>query len=382
MVNLNLSTTILLPALAAAGVVTTMVFSVNNGMFPKITEIIEDPNATTFPGTDVPFSREWTGVAALDKQLTVLLIFFYQLLDGKYPSATLQVVHFFGQMGSFWTLIQLEAKREGNKGRIIAYTTLFGLVYQNISVAITIPVWALVHLLTLPPTNSTALRARLSVAPDAARLLPWAMFLGYMLPSFAMVAPSPYQQALIALWQPFPLWAMLIATLVLRPFFSSSSPSPTSPPSPQQSYAATSSAHLFALLLAAIPHAAALSLSLGALALPQLFAPATAASLHPARVFLPKLSTTPGDAVPLAEGVLRFMQWDEAVSTAATVVWAATVYLRDTRISGGSGRFGIVGVVVRVVGWTVVGGPAAAAVALVWARDEVVFGSGSDGKRG
>ncbi|KAK7705066.1 hypothetical protein SLS57_010263 [Botryosphaeria dothidea] len=358
MVNLNLSTTILLPALAAAGVVTTMVFSVNNGMFPKITEIIEDPNATTFPGTDVPFSREWTGVAALDKQLTVLLIFFYQLLDGKYPSATLQV------------LIPAPS------------TTLFGLVYQNISVAITIPVWALVHLLTLPPTNSTALRARLSVAPDAARLLPWAMFLGYMLPSFAMVAPSPYQQALIALWQPFPLWATLIATLVLRPLFSSSSPSPTSPPSPQQSYAATSSAHLFALLLAAIPHAAALSLSLGALALPQLFAPATAASLHPARVFLPKLSTTPGDAVPLAEGVLRFMQWDEAVSTAATVVWAATVYLRDTRISGGSGRFGIVGVVVRVVGWTVVGGPAAAAVALVWARDEVVFGSGSDGKRG
>lgn len=163
------------------------------------------------------------------------------------------------------------------------------------------------------------------------------MFLGYMLPSFAMVAPSPYQQALIALWQPFPLWAMLIATLVLRPFFSSSSPSPTSPPSPQQSYAATSSAHLFALLLAAIPHAAALSLSLGALALPQLFAPATAASLHPARVFLPKLSTTPGDAVPLAEGVLRFMQWDEAVSTAATVVWAATVYLRgaDDAVNAG-----------------------------------------------
>lgn len=209
------------------------------------------------------------------------------------------------------------------------------------------------------------------------------MFLGYMLPSFAMVAPSPYQQALITLWQPFPLWVTLIATLVLRPLFSSSSSSSPSTLTPQQSYAAASSAHLFALLLAAIPHAAALSISLAAHFFPQLFAPATAASLHPARVFLPKLSTDPAAAaVPLAEGVLRFMQWDEAVSTAATVVWAATVYLRDTRISGGGGRFGIVGVAVRAVGWTAVGGPAAAAVALVWARDEVVFGSGSEGKRG
>ncbi|KAL1614212.1 hypothetical protein SLS54_009930 [Diplodia seriata] len=122
MVNLNLSTTVLLPALLAAGATTTMVFSANNGMFAKITDMVDDPTITTMPGTDgaVPLTREWTGVAAVDRQFTVLLIFFWQLLDGRHPAGTLQAAHFFGQMGAYWTLMQLEAKREGNKRRIIA----------------------------------------------------------------------------------------------------------------------------------------------------------------------------------------------------------------------------------------------------------------------
>ncbi|GME43468.1 hypothetical protein GTA08_BOTSDO00033 [Neofusicoccum parvum] len=317
MVNLNLSTVVLLPALAAAGVMTTMVFSFNNNMFPRITEIIEDPAATTLPGTDVPLTREWTGVGRIDRQLTVLLIFFWQLLDGRYPQATLQGVHFFGQMGAFWTLMQLEAKREGNKSRIIAYTTIFGLIYQNISVAITIPIWALLSLLTNPSSTPSSLPHRLSISPTEARLLPWSMFLGYILPSIAMAIPSPSllpsttQQTLITLWQVFPLWVTL-STALLRPFFRTPTTTTTTNP------------HLFALLLAALPHATTLSLSLTTLLLPSLFAPDTAAALHPAAVFLPKASA-PGTDPGLAEAALRFMQWDEAVSTAATVVWAATV---------------------------------------------------------
>ncbi|EKG19691.1 hypothetical protein MPH_03002 [Macrophomina phaseolina MS6] len=383
MVNLNLSTTILLPACVAAGVMTTMVFSFNNGMFPTIADIIDNPNATTLPDTDIAFSREWTGVAALDRQLTALLVFFWKLVDGKYPSATLQSVHFFGQIGSFWTLLQLEARREGNKRRLIAYTTLFGLLYQNISVAITIPIWCLLHLLTLPNTNSATLTSRLSVSASDARLLPWAMAIGYIAPSIAMALPSPgvvpasTQQLLVSLWQPFPLWVYLVGT-VLRPFFSTAA----SATSPLQSYHSTSRTHLFALLLAAIPHTTALSLSLSSFLFPQLFDASTAASFHPARAFLPKVSLKGMEPLPLAEGILRFMQWDEAVSTAAAVVWAATVYLRDTKTKGGQ-RFGLLGLLARALGWTVVGGPSAAAVALVWARDEVVLGAegGADGSQ-
>ncbi|KAL1620252.1 hypothetical protein SLS56_009744 [Neofusicoccum ribis] len=364
MVNLNLSTVVLLPALAAAGVMTTMVFSFNNNMFPRITEIIEDPASTTLPGTDVPLTREWTGVDRIDRQLTVLLIFFWQLLDGRYPQATLQGVHFFGQMGAFWTLMQLEAKREGNN------TTIFGLIYQNISVAITIPIWALLSLLTNPSSTPSTLPNRLSISSTEARLLPWSMFLGYIIPGIAMAIPSPSllptatQQTLITLWQVFPLWVTL-STALLRPFFRPTTTTPTT----------TTNPHLFALLLAALPHATTLSLSLTTLLLPSLFAPATTASLHPAAVFLPKRSL-PGTDPGLAEATLRFMQWDEAVSTAAAVVWAATIYLRDVRAATKqSSAVGLaVGVMGRMVGWTVVGGPAAAAVALVWARDEVVFG--------
>ncbi|KAK0637819.1 Citreoviridin biosynthesis protein D [Lasiodiplodia hormozganensis] len=382
MVNFNFSTTVLLPALLAAGATTTMVFSANNGMFDAITDIIDDPTITTIPGTaDVPLTREWTGVAALDRQFTVLLIFFWPLLDGRHPAGTLHAVHFFGQMGAYWTLMQLEAKREGNKRRIIAYTTLIGLLYQNISVAITIPLWCLLHLFTLPTrTNSATLTASLTLPASEARMLPWAMTLGYVAPSLAMALPSPIlttplvQQWLASAWQIFPVWIYLARTVVLPPFFTSRASTPSSPAAAAAaSYHAASTTHLFALLLAALPHATTLTLSLSSLAFPSLFAPATAAALHPAAVFLPKLSPAGTTGVGLAEGVTRFMQWDELVSSVASVVWAGTVYLRDTRTKGGK-RFGVLGVVVRAVGWSVIGGPAAAAVGLVWARDEGVLG--------
>ncbi|KAF4544453.1 Atma protein [Lasiodiplodia theobromae] len=382
MVNFNLSTTVLLPALIAVGATTTMVFSANNGMFDAITDIVEDPTITIMPGTaDVPLTREWTGIAALDRQFTVLLIFFWQLLDGRHPAGSLHAIHFFGQVGAYWTLMQLEAKREGNKRRVIAYTTLIGLLYQNISVAITIPLWSLLHLLTLPKrTNSAALTASLTLPASEARMLPWAMALGYIVPSLAMSLPSPalttplVQQWLASAWQVFPLWIYLAQTVILRPFFTSRTPTPSSPAAAAtSSYHAASSTHLFALLFAAIPHATTLTLSLSTLAFPSLFSPTTAAALHPAAVFLPKLSPAGTTGVSLAEGTTRLMQWDELVSSVASVVWAATLYLRDTRTKGGK-RYGVVGVVLRAVGWSVVGGPAAAAVGLVWARDEGVLG--------
>ncbi|KAL1643953.1 hypothetical protein SLS58_004628 [Diplodia intermedia] len=361
-----------------------MVFSVNNGMFPKITDIVDNPAITTMPGTDgaVPLTREWTGIAALDRQFTVLLVFFWQLLDGRHPAGTLQAAHFFGQMGAYWTLMQLEAKREGNKRRIIA-TTLIGLLYQNISVAITIPLWCLAHLLTLParPTSST-LTAALSIDPVEARILPWAMTLGYILPSVAMaVPPSQYapnlpaqtQQYLATAWQVFPLWTALSSALILRPIFTSTTTSTTNPATTKTKPTTTTPPHLFALLLATIPHAATLALSLTAFLLPTLFHAPT--SFHPLAVFLPRYSPPDAAPVSLAAGVHRFMQWDEAVSGAASVVWAATVYLRDARTKGGEGRWGVGGVAARAVGWSVVGGPAAAAVVLVWGRDEVVFAS-------
>lgn len=186
------------------------------------------------------------------------------------------------------------------------------------------------------------------------------------LPSPAVVTPAVHQLA-TALWQPFPLWVAL-ATQLLRPLFASSAPT-----TPLAAYHATSRVHLFALLLAALPHAATVALSATAVLFPSLVSPA----LHPAHVFVPRVSG-PGTLLAggLAEGAHRFMQWDEVVSCAAVVVWAGSTYLADARVKGGAGRFGVAGVVARAVGWGVVGGPAAGAVVLVWCRDEVVLGAG------
>ncbi|KAK0609114.1 Citreoviridin biosynthesis protein D [Lasiodiplodia hormozganensis] len=312
--NFSLTTTILLPALLVAGVTMFIVFNANDGIFDKI---IDDISIKTTPSTDnIPLTREWTGNAVFDQLFAVFLILARQLLGGRHPAGTLHTLHFFGQMGACWTLMQLEAKREDNNRRIFECTTLITLLYPNVSFAITIPLWCILHLRSLPRTNSATLTVNLCLPASEARILPWAMTLGYVLPIIAMALSlsRALAQQFWPLFPLFPFWVYLASNSVLRSLFgagTSMTAWPLLPLPPAASYHATTTPHLFALLLATITHTATLSFSLSALLFPALFHPEMAVSLHPAAVFLPKLSLAGATEVELAGGATRFLQWDD-----------------------------------------------------------------------
>lgn len=379
MPNLTLSTTILLPGLVAAAIYGVFVCSFNNGLMPNITAHVMrgDPNV---PGVDVPLKKYYTGIGPIDQQLVYLQIFFWPITSGSSPRLFLQGIHFVGQAGAYWAVMVLEAMRTGNQGRLITFTTIFGLLYQNISLAVTIPIWGMLYLLTKRQRPTSALPVAVSLPTPSITALPPAIFLGLIVPLIAMALPAPdvvshdFHQNAIALWQPFPLWISL-AWYALRPLFATRATTERLS-APGKTYAALTRLHVFALTLAVTSHVSALTLSLGTLLAPSAFAPHIVDALEPLSVFLPR-PTAPGVALPLNEGILRFLQWDEAVSCAAALVWAGAVYRGDTREKG-SFFAGLLG---RSLLWTVVGGPAAAVVALVWARDEVVlYEAVDDGK--
>ncbi|KAK8220754.1 hypothetical protein IWZ01DRAFT_18490 [Phyllosticta capitalensis] len=371
MPNFTLSTTIFLPALLAAAIYGCFVCSFNNGLIPNISAHLLRGDAV-IPGTDVPLKRHYTGIGPIDQQLAFLQIFFWPITSGKSPRLFLQGIHFVGQAGAYWTVMVLEAMRTGNKGRIITFTSVFGLLYQNFSLAFTIPIWATMYLFTKRKRPSSALPVALSLPTPSIAALPPAVFLGLTVPSIAMALPSPalvsheFHQTAVAVWQPFPLWISL-AWYVMRPLFATRSTTERLS-APGKTYAALSRVHVFALFLAVSSHVCAMTLSLGTVLVPNAFAPHIVMAFDPIGVFLPRV-TSPGALYPMNEGVLRFLQWDEAVSCAAALVWAGAVYRGDTREKG-SFFAGLVG---RMLLWTVVGGPAAAVVALVWARDESIL---------
>lgn len=109
----------LLLLLSALGFYSTWYLFLNNGTFDHMIHVREI-GPRVLPGTTAPLKTWYTGIARLDHQLTALCLFFWQLVDGSRPDASLLCFHFAGQMSAGWGLLMMEKLRFGNRGRIIA----------------------------------------------------------------------------------------------------------------------------------------------------------------------------------------------------------------------------------------------------------------------
>lgn len=73
-----------------------------------------------------------TGIRLVDYQLTVLNVFFYPLLSGSHPSASLQLYHFAGSCFAGYALLLVEGLRNGNRWTTIAlYVILVPLPFTK-----------------------------------------------------------------------------------------------------------------------------------------------------------------------------------------------------------------------------------------------------------
>lgn len=92
----------------------------NNGSADMMKRI-RDVGPHVLPYTDgAPLKKIYTGIAAVDYQLTVLTLFFYNIVDGSHPTTNLLCYYFGGQLASAWGLFLLESERYCNKWSIIS----------------------------------------------------------------------------------------------------------------------------------------------------------------------------------------------------------------------------------------------------------------------
>jgi len=107
---------LLLIALSVAGFWTLWGFPYQNGLLKLLGE--QAKAGASIPGpTAAPMKQTYTGISLVDRQLTVLVSFFYTAIDGNRADISLSFLALGGQVLGAWTLITIESLRAANKGK-------------------------------------------------------------------------------------------------------------------------------------------------------------------------------------------------------------------------------------------------------------------------
>lgn len=111
-------TTLSLLATSAFGVYSILLLTERNGWGPMLRAALE--GEPTLPDTGERLRAHYTGLAALDAVLTILVRFFYSCAVGESPALSFFTVYFAGQILPWHAMLVLEGLRKGNKGTALS----------------------------------------------------------------------------------------------------------------------------------------------------------------------------------------------------------------------------------------------------------------------
>ncbi|OIW28252.1 hypothetical protein CONLIGDRAFT_370509 [Coniochaeta ligniaria NRRL 30616] len=343
-----------------------------------------------------PFKNTYTGISAIDGMLLMLVPFFAYALDT--PQSWAITASFWYLLTHFLAaccLVFLEGLRRGNSGRAVSWVGTMGFVCQNISYTVAAPLYFILHIFT-SGTASPSVSAD-DVLPDDAlepRILLLSNLIAFVVPAVGMALPAHSVVSAethynwIAVWQFFPLLYSLFQWAFSR-ISSTLGLTKSSERQPNRSQVSTAVVYRAALFLTVTTHLTILAVALTpALALPPgwptlsaIFDQVTlnSAIIPPSLLSPPTVDPKVIPADSLAPAAHFFLIWDVYCGSIALLLWA--VYLRRVA-AGPTDRFSWTGLGAKVLAWTAVGGPVAAAAVLLWERDEVLLRrDGAGGKK-
>ncbi|MCJ1404566.1 hypothetical protein MMC11_007792 [Xylographa trunciseda] len=362
-------------ALSGLGAYLTWGLALNNGTLSMM-ERIREYGPQLLPGTDVPLKQSYTGIQAIDNQLTVLVLFFWQLVDGGMPGASLGTFRFASQFVPGWGLVVLESMRSGNKGRIISYVSLWGFLVQNVAWAVIMPTYLALYIATSPTVSAT--KGTIMVSYHETASLPLSLFAGFVVPAVMLALPAPSMQSFeskqtwLAIWQAFPIWVSAFQQVFKR-CIDSVTPA-TSRKTTTNNRNMMRIVYGLLILFSGVTQIVTGTLTATSVLLPGLFAQQYAGVLNPSSAFIPAAATSSVKMPTIGSGAILFLQYDEAVGSIAVLIWAtfmfASVYGKKQPFSHWAK------LALGMTLLTTLTGPMGCSVALMWARDELVF----DGK--
>ena len=113
---------VIIPGFILLGVQCLHIFGEANGTFPQIISFRDKRQLPTpaSSSTKATFPESFTGLDPPDGLLSTLVVFFWPLVDGSSPGASLISFLFAGQAVALLTAITLEASRTANHSRIVS----------------------------------------------------------------------------------------------------------------------------------------------------------------------------------------------------------------------------------------------------------------------
>jgi hypothetical protein len=294
--------------------------------------------------------------------------FFYPAVDGSSPGYSLACYLFAGQWMSGWHLIMLEGYRLGNRGKFIAHTTLFGLVYQVLGLGFLLPLYLALHLATTPAV-ARGKKGTLFIPINVLIATPIALILGYLVPTLAMslpisIASTEFKIVAVLFWQAFPLWCNLLSSSISKALTEHRGVRTND----AQLLMCLRVAYAVPVVLSAVAHISAYTIAFATVISPWVIDSWSIEYLAPSLLSFPPTPFSVIEAEHIyAQGMLWFIQWDYITSGFALLVWAATL---DTAYWKPSTNAALARRMAALAGLAVFLGPMGASAAVLWYRDE------------
>lgn len=353
------------------------IISSQNGLFKQMGQLSAPGSVYPFTETPVRVRQVYTRTP-LDPILSGTATMFMTGASGSRPDLSLILLELLCQITAAWTLFSIEAQRNGNSSQwILTAITTLGLVMQSAGFAIVIPLYLYLHLRNSPTVKASTAGPLTVPNPLHLLTLPINISISILLPVVLMALPPPQylspdhstQQLYMAYVYFYPLTLLVLQTAlpavlsVLTGTLNTQSESERT----ARSLSYLRWCYIFALLVAGSAHVVYLGIPCLAWAFPAIFNTKYLQYLQPGTVFLPIVPSA--NPLSLADGVSEFLKWEIIAGLYPVLVWAVTLRASARElwaIEWVGGLFKTLALVLLV-------GPAGAAVALVWERDEMVF---------
>ena len=249
------------------------------------------------PPNDGAYALVFTSVPGIDKQLCILVTFFHAAFQ---PKTALFLAEFAASGAAFIVLPYVEASRQGHPF-LLAFPTLFGIMYQNVGVGVMYPLYWLAFILSGQARLRPGPAAKIDQAHAEATM--FALFIGAAVPSLLMYFLD--DAIVTAAWQAFPVWMWLSqqAHLLVRP----------SSRHPQSGYKTIQVLFIATFILSAATHLAVVW--------PLLEEP-DAIKYY----FLPRIAVPDPQTTTLEYAALIFLQWDATFAFGPSLIgslWVA-----------------------------------------------------------
>jgi len=352
--------------LAVAGLYTTWGRSAIDGTLTRLLTALQQERISII------------GIYPIDLLLQVLILFFWEAVDGSHPSTTAVAIYFAGQHLSIISALYINSYRAANISRWKLSATLWLLIFQLTAIGASGPWYIGLYLATSPlldnTVSNTAYQSLNLPEGDAVMVLPFSLLLGYVVPVVFMgLRPSAVsndsKQIIIALWNLFPL--LTGGTQFLLPTLGSVLRLKSRHVGDEAAWSrlATRITYGSSLVVSFAVHVSIASISITSILFPMVFDPAYVTFFQPGALLIPPMSW---DGVStFGEGIIGFMQWDQVIGYACMLLLAVILYKRAYE-SIGRGNFVSWKLYTAVAAGCVICGPGATFLALSWAKDELL----------